>query len=99
MPIFFSKHKKLILSSLLILLISSLGIFVLGIEGTKAFWPFDKLINIDVYALITGVIAAIGVALQAIVSLFFWFGAMLLEIALDLGEFTEAGVVGKLPEI
>ncbi|MBL7154946.1 MAG: hypothetical protein ISS88_00360 [Candidatus Portnoybacteria bacterium] len=44
MPIFISKYKKFILSLVLILLISSLGIFVLGAGEAKASW-YDGLIN------------------------------------------------------
>ena len=97
MSIFFSKHKKLILSLILILLISSLGIFILGAGKAQAFWPFDKITNIleafDPYALVIGVIAAIGTAIHSLVSLFFWLAAMLLEIAFGLEKFTDAEVV------
>ena len=93
MPIFPSKYKKILFTLVLIILISSLGIFVLGIGETKAIWPFDKILNIDPYAIVTGIIAAIGVALRSLSLLGFWLVSMIFELALGLGTFTDAGVV------
>jgi len=93
MSIFFPKYKKLILTSLLIVLISSLGIFVLGVGEIKAMWPFDKILNIDPYAIVTGIIAAIGIAISSLALLVFWLVSMIFELALGLGTFTDAGVV------
>jgi hypothetical protein len=89
MPKFIPKHKKTILSLCLILLISSLGIFVLGAEEAKA-----GLFSIDIgFSILAKIIAGIGTIIHSIVSLFFWFGAMLLELAFGIEEFTNAGVV------
>lgn len=100
MSIFFSKHKKLILSSLLILLISSLAIFVLGVGEAQAEGIVSQVLGfIGGKALdftfegIAWIIAKIGAIIHSIVSLFFWLAAMLLEIAFGLEKFTEAGVV------
>ena len=71
MSIFFFKYKKLILTLILIILISSLGIFILGAGEAKALWPFSKIGEMvnpfkDPYALITGIIAALGVAIRSL---------------------------------
>ena len=96
MPIFLSKHKKLILTLILIILISSLGIFVLGVgEAKAAGWLsaiFGDAIDIGFEAL-AWIITRIGTIILSIVSLLFWLGAMLLEIAFGLEKFTDAGVV------
>jgi len=89
MTTFFLKHKKLILTLSLILLISSLGIFVLRAYEAKAAF---SLIDIGFSAL-TQIIAKLGTIIFAIVSIFFWLMSMLLEIAFGLEKFTDAGIV------
>lgn len=86
------KHRKkvrgLIIFLLLILVLSSLGIFVFGVGEAKAF----SLINIG-FKVMAEIISRIGAIIHAIVSLFFWLCAMLLELAFGLEGFTNAGVV------
>jgi len=100
------KYKKIVLSLLIISLISSLGIFILGVKQVEA-GPFEWMAGViggflgDIagnaisfsFEAIIGIFLYIGVIIQTITSVFFWFGGMLLEIAFGLEKFTDAGVV------
>ena len=92
MPNFVFKHKKFILSLLLIFLVSSLGLFVFGVGEARAVWPFGALVDIA-FGGVVHIIASIGVIFKSIASLFFWLAAMVLEMAFGLEKFTDAEVV------
>ena len=82
-----NKHKKLIFSLILIFLISSLGVFIFGAKDAQA-----GLIDIS-FQTIGWIISRIGSIFLSIASVFFTLTGMLLDIALGLEEFTQAGVV------
>ena len=96
------KHKKIILSFCLILVISSLSIFVFNTKNASA-GIGEKIANglrdglngfIDIsFTVVAKIIATIGAIIHSIVSLFFWLSAMFLELAFGIEGFTTAGVV------
>jgi len=88
MPNFVLKHKKFILSLLLISTVSSLGVFVFGVEEVRA-W---SLVDFG-FSVITEIIGAFGSIFKALVNIFFWFASMILEMAFGLEEFTDASIV------
>lgn len=93
MPNFVLKHKKLILSLLLIFLVSSLGIFILGAGEARAEGGIlGGLIDIS-FSLVIKLIAYLGAFFKSIVSLLFWIVSMVLEMAFGLEKFTDADVV------
>ncbi len=106
MSIKFLKNRKQLIGFFLIFSISSLAIFVLAAKNAEA-GPIDKIAKAVTGALssgfatlldigfetMIGLFLKIGVIFQTLFSIFFWFGAMLLEIAFGLEKFTDAGVV------
>ncbi len=93
---FFKKYKNI--STLIpIFLFSSLGIFAFRINAAKAdfdiiSWFAGKALDLSFEGL-AWIFAKLGVIVQTVVSLFFWFVSMLFEIALGLTGFTDAGIV------
>jgi hypothetical protein len=68
----FAKYKKLILSLVLIVIISSLGVFVFGVEEAKASWVMSKFVK--------GVVMAFGFVLLGML----WLAGQLLNVAAGL---------------
>ncbi len=88
-----SKTKKQLIILGLIFLISSLGIFVLEIRGVQAEGGIVGRLFDFSFEGIAWIIARIGTIIKFGASLVAYLGAMLLEMAFGIEEFTKAGVV------
>ncbi len=83
------KHKKLFLSLFLILVISSLGVFVFSARPAHA-----DLFGIDIgFDILAWIITRIGAIIHSFVSILFWLSGMILEMTFGIEKFTKSGFV------